>query len=228
MSLFNRRFYFLMSLIVAALVVDGFGPRLGARLIHPPVPPGTILYIHAVVFSSWVIFFIVQTALVGVRKVKIHRTLGWWGGVLGASIPILGTATAIVVGRSDAHPTDADAAFLVFSFYDMAAFAVAFALALHWRHRPEFHRRLMFIATCGLQSAAVARILPRGSPHEWIYVGVDVLIFSGVMRDWIFARRIHPVYVRGWIPLLLCQVLVLYIEISRPQWWLTIAHGIVG
>jgi hypothetical protein len=150
LSLLNRRFYFLMSLMVAALVGVGFGPTISARLIHPSIPRLLILYVHVTVFTGWVILFIVQTMLISRRNVTIHRKLGWLGAALGVLIPLLGSATAVAMGRMDLHPTNAQAAFLMISFYDMAAFGITFAWALNWRNRPEFHRRLMLIATRGL------------------------------------------------------------------------------
>ena len=40
----------------------------------------------------------------------------------------------------------------------MTAFTVPFALAVYWRRKLEFHRRLFLIATCALTSAAFARL----------------------------------------------------------------------
>jgi len=41
------------------------------------------------------------------------------------------------------------------TFY--GCFAVPVALAIYWRKKPEFHRRLMLIASCALADAAFGR-----------------------------------------------------------------------
>jgi len=47
---------------------------------------------------------------------------------------------------------------LIVPIFDMFAFTVAFGLAVYWRESPEYHRRLVLIATCGLTVAAIARL----------------------------------------------------------------------
>jgi hypothetical protein len=66
----------------------------------------------------------------------------------------------------------------------------------------------MFIATCILTSAVVRRLLPNGTPNQWIYVGVDGLILLGVAGDWVVGKRIHRAYLYGVPPLLLGQLIV--------------------
>ena len=39
----------------------------------------------------------------------------------------------------------------------MTSFTVLFWLAIYWRKKPEFHRRLVLIATCALTSAGFGR-----------------------------------------------------------------------
>ncbi len=88
------------------------------------------------------------------------------------------------------------ALFFTVSVQDM----ISFGLAFWWRTRPEFHRRLMFVATCALTSAAFARI--PWVPGRWFYTGVDCLILLGVVRDLMTMKRIHPVYLWG-LPLMM-------------------------
>jgi hypothetical protein len=160
--------------------------------------------------------------------VRLHRRLGLFGAVLGCAIPIVGTATAIVLDRVEGHRGDGAAAFLAISLYDMAAFAVTFGLAISWRKKTERHRRLMLIATCGLMSAAIARIIAGVVPFEWIYVCVDGLILLGALRDLLLMRRIHPVYLIALPLLALGQGLAIYLALARPPLWLHLAHGIIG
>src|SRR5215475_7526109 len=88
-----------MALLILVVVVFGFSRTIERNLIHPAAPRPTILYVHAAVFSGWVIFFILQSSLVRLRNCKLHMTVGWYGVVHGAAIPLLGIPTAIVMGR---------------------------------------------------------------------------------------------------------------------------------
>jgi hypothetical protein len=137
-------------------VVYGFSQTIGQNLLHAsPIPP-FILTIHAIVFPGWVLFFILQSALVRSRNVRLHRTLGWFGVAIASGLLVVGYLTAIGMDRfhlQRSHDTEVPA-FLIIQLMDLSTFAIPFALAVYWRRRPEFHRRLMLIASCGLTDAA--------------------------------------------------------------------------
>jgi hypothetical protein len=155
----NRYFYFSMSLLMAAILVSGFSRTINNSLFHAAPPRPLLLWIHGAAFASWVAFFIAQSTLVRLHKVSWHRFFGWFGAGLATVMVPLGIGIAIIMARFDTvqlHQSDADA-FLAVPFYDMIAFGVIIALAIYWRKRPEFHRRLVFVATCGLMDAAIAR-----------------------------------------------------------------------
>jgi Na+-transporting NADH:ubiquinone oxidoreductase subunit NqrE len=228
-GLLNRYFYFSMSLLIAVIVVYGFSHTIDHNLLHATPRRPWILGLHAVVFSGWVIFFIVQSALVRTHNVRVHRTLGWFGAALGTVIPILGISTAISMGRFfilHAHSVLA-APFLVVQFCDMTSFAVPFALAIYWRNKPEFHRRLVLMASCTLTAAAFARFPLFLVPAGWFYVGVDLLILLGVVRDLIVSRRVHPAYLYGLPVLILAQSCAMYVLFTKSPHWLKIANAIL-
>ena len=171
----GRAFFLIMALVMAAVVLYGFSLTIGDNLLHPSYPRPWILYLHAAVFSAWVPFFILQTALVQSHRVDLHRRLGQWGLIHGAAIPPVGVATAVVMARVHLLHGEPDAAaFFPVPLFDMAAFTIAFTFGAYWRRRPEYHRRLMFMATCALTAAAFGR-LPALDHAEWFYAGVDGL-----------------------------------------------------
>jgi len=226
----DKYFYFGMSLLIPAIVVYGFSHTIGENLLHPSVPRPTILWFHSAVFSAWVLFFIFQSALVRTRKVRLHRTTGWFGAALGAAIPVLGVATAITMNRFKVHQLhQADApVFMLVPFLDVCCFTTTFWLAVYWRKKPELHRRLVFMATCALTAAAFGRFPESILPGVWFYAGVDALILLGVVRDLIVNRRLHRVYAMGLPLFAVCQFAVVHTIITAPAWWVKIANGIVG
>ena len=225
----ERRFYFGMSLLIAAVVVYGFSFTVNRNLIHPPSARPWVLYVHAAVFSGWLLFFIVQSALVQTRKVAVHRRLGWFGLALGVAIPIVGVATALAMSRlhwSEHKP--GEPAFLIVPLWDMVSFTTCFALAFRWRTKPEFHRRLMLMASCGLTAAAFGRFPTAAMQDAWFYAGVDSLILLGALRDVVVSRRVHAVYLYG-LPLMMAgQILAVRVSLSPPATWLRMAHCLIG
>ena len=227
--LLDRYFYFFMSLLVAAIVVWGFSHSVNANLFHPAVPRPFLLWIHGAAFSGWVVFYIFQSALVRTHNVRVHRSLGWLGVALGAVMVPLGITTAVVMGRFDTyrlHQKGGDA-FLIVPFYDMAAFAVCLALAIYWRKKPELHRRMMLIATCGLLDAAFGRI-DYVFNHSLYFLCLDGVILLGVVRDLAVIRRVHKVYLIALPVLMVCQGFVIYTLRSGSHWWVRIADRILG
>jgi len=225
----NKYFYFAMSLLIAAIVVSGFRITVNANLLHPSIPRPLILWFHAAAFTGWVAFFIFQSALVRTHNVKWHRFFGWFGAALGTAMVPLGVATSIVMGRFDTyaeHLPGADA-FLIVPFYDMLTFAVLFGFAILWRKKPELHRRLLFIATCGLLDAAFGRFDTIYN-HGLFFWCLDGVILLGVLRDLYVNRRIHKTYVYALPPLFVVQAFVTYTWLSASAWWVHIAHAILG
>jgi hypothetical protein len=226
--LLDRFYYFILAVIIATVVVKGFGPTLNQRLLHPRIPPPFMLHFHAAVFASWIILFLLQTALIGSGRMKLHRKVGVLGFVLGVTVAITGVATTIVMAKFHTQPHPFGTSSLIIPLTDMLEYSIFFGLAVYWRKKSEFHRRLMFIATCTLTSAAFVRLMPKDAAVEWIYVGVDVLILLGVGRDLIVNKRIHPVYLYGLPAALLGQSIALYLYLSGSPAWLTIAHWLIG
>ncbi len=228
-GLLPRYFYFAMSLLLAAIVVAGFKRTVNDNLFHPAVPRPFILWIHASAFAGWVIFFICQSTLVRIHKVSWHRSIGWFGAGLATVMVPLGVTTAIIMARFDTvqlHQSGADA-FLSVPFYDMIAFGVSIALAIYWRTKPDLHRRLIFIATCGLMDAAFGRF-DYLFDHNLFFPCLDLLILLGAARDLLVDRRVHKVYLFALPLLIVGQSLALYMWRSNPSWWQGITHAILG
>jgi len=222
-------FYFLMSLLVAATVVWGFHYTIRENLLHPAVPRPRLLWFHAAVFAAWVLFFIFQSALVRTHNVKWHRFFGWFGVGLGTLMPPLGVVTAIVMTRFDAYRLHLAGAreFLIVPLMDMLLFAAAFALAVAWRKKPEYHRRLIFVATCFLLDAAFGRN-DYLFDHNIFFFCVDAMILLGVARDLVVDRRIHRVYLAVLPLVVVIQLFEIHTWRSASAWWMAVAGRLVG
>ncbi len=228
-AVLDRYFYRLMSLLVVVPVAYGFSFTVGKNLIHPALPRPRILYLHAAVFTGWLVYFILQTSLIGARQVRWHRRAGWFGAILGVTLVVVGVSTAVAMGRFNAatlHATDVEPT-LIIPLFDMVCFSSVFGLAIWWRKRPERHRRLMLIATSVLTAAGFGRFPEWLLPPYLFYAGVDLLILCGVARDALVDRRVHPVYLATLPALIVGQTLTTLTALYGPAAWLRIAHAIL-
>jgi hypothetical protein len=219
-GLIDRYFYLAMSFLMIAIVVWGFGHTVNDVLFHPAVPRPLLLWIHSATFSAWLLLFLLQSALVRSHNVRLHRTLGWFVAGVGAAMIPLGITVRIL------HEAGADA-FEFISFGDVTIFTVWLALGILWRKRPALHKPAFFIATCGLIGAAFGRV-PWIATHALMYVCVDAVICLGVLRDLLVDRRIHRVYLIGLPALAVAQYGIVYMILTPPHWWVTMAHNLMG
>jgi len=228
-GLIDRYFYLFASLLVAGLVVWGFHYTINDNLIHASPPRPLLLWFHGAAFASWVLFFILQSVLVRTHNVKVHRLFGWFGAGLAAVMVVLGFVIAVVMARFHwlvLHETGTDV-FMSVPWGDMFEFGPCVALAILWRKKPEFHRRLMFVATCCLLDAAFGRN-DYIFNHDLYYAGVDAVILLGVVRDLMVNRSVHVVY-RVALPVLIAwQTFLIYLFRSAPAWWHTLSSRFVA
>ncbi len=188
-----------------AVVVYGFSRTVGPNLLHSNRPHRMWLALHGVILLAWMLFFVVQSALIRARKIRLHRMLGWFGAANGL-LCIIGLAAITI----------ASAAPLALRFVggvSVLGFGIPFVLAIVWRRRPELHRRLLLIATAVLTNAAFARFPSAFHPNHLFFLGTDAFILVGVLRDIVVTRRLHPVYAYGATALFASEFLVMI-----PAW----------
>ena len=227
-GLVDRYFYFLLSLIVAVVIVAGFSKTVGPGLIHAAPARPVLLWMHGAAFSAWVGFFILQSGLVRIRKVSLHKLLGWFGAALAALMVVLGCVVSVVMGRFDAMVMKApDPSFLSVTFWDMFAFGTLVGLAILWRGKPDVHRRLLVVGTCCLLDAGFGRF-QYVFDHNLFYWCLDAVILLGAARDLLVDRRVHKVYLYALPALVLGQNVATYLWRSQPGWWMSVCKETLG
>ena len=217
----ERLFYIGMALVILITVFAGFSRSYFLKAQFGTPPLSTLLHVHGLVFTSWILLFLAQTTLVAARRTDIHRRLGVFGGVLAALLLILGTATAIirVKGGSAPIPGVPPLAFLAVPLVDLVVFASLVGAAFYYRHRADMHKRLMTLATVALLSAPIARL-----PFEFMKAGppaffglADLFIVALLVYDLATRRRVHPATIWGGLLILASQPLRLMIA-GTPAW----------
>jgi len=221
----DRKFYTGMAIAMLFTALFGFSRTyfLGlisghARTITGRVPNATV-HLHALLFMSWLVLFIVQTSLVATHRVKVHRKLGYFGVVLAAAMIVVGGRTAIEAARLGAVPPGANPwNFTAIPFGDLTTFAIFFLAAVLWRNDKDKHKRLMVLATACLMSAALVRwpgVLRIGPLLS--YVLTLLFPIAGIVYDRWSRGRVHAVYWWG-LALIVLGVPVRVALLGSPAW----------
>jgi hypothetical protein len=219
-----------MSLVMAGLSAWAFSNTIDARLLHasPPMPP--LLWFHAAIFFGWIVLFVAQSALVRVRKVSVHRTLGWCGAALAATMFVTSFVVSVVMLRFEImvlHRATTIASFLSILWCDVLVFGACMALAIYFRKRPEYHRRLVFLASCQLMQATFVRFHYLGQ-FNLFFPALDLLIVAGMLRDVVVDSRVNRVYLYAFPAMIVLQACATYLERVNPDWWQAATHAILG
>ena len=232
---YDRLFYSGIAIVMALTVLFGFGQTYYFRALgNAPLatlsggPMTLLVHTHGILFTTWVLLFIAQTALVAQHKVAVHRRLGIAGGVLAGAMILVGASTALKTAARGASPAGPDPlAFLIIPLTDMLLFGSFIVAALRQRRNREAHKRLMLLAYVSIITAAVARLpglLALGPP---VFFGIGLsFLFAGVVYDYATRRGVHPVYLWGGAALIVSVPLRLLV--SGTGAWKAFAAAIVG
>src|ERR1043165_125557 len=156
----ERVFYTGMAVAFAVPVFAGFARTYYLRPDCDSRPLISLLRLHGFVFTSWIMLFVVQTALIAKRRTDLHRSLGVAVCVLAAVMVLVGVTTGLVRAKgADVPPgTPSPLVFLTVPLGDMLTFACLVGAGFYFRRRTDVHKRLMLLATISILPAAVARL----------------------------------------------------------------------
>jgi len=191
----ERVFFGGMAMLLCIVVFVGFFRTFfGAGFVEAPLP-SPILRVHGLVFTAWMLLFLVQAAFVSARRVSWHRALGTLAFCLPPAMIVLGVVAAIdALGRRVTIGTLDPATSLAIPLWNITAFAIVITAAWNARRRPDAHKRLVLLATVGLSDAALGRL-------PWAQMGIPTaagavlslaaLLLVVIAYDLITLRRVH-------------------------------------
>ena len=174
-----------MAVVIALVVFVGFAPTFYLRAFYHTDPLQSVFRVHGLVFSAWVVLFVVQTALVSARRTDIHRRLGVLGAALALLMLVMGYMAAVTAARRGFSTPGLPPPLVFFAvpFFDLVVFATLVGCALYLRRTPAAHKRLMLLATVAVLTAAIARlpyVLPLGPPAFFGLTDLLVVCRDGV------------------------------------------------
>jgi len=209
-----------MSIVIAFVVFTGFARTFYLRGLFPAKPLTPLVIFHGTLFTTWIVIFITQVRLVAAGRTDIHRKLGIFATIVAALMPIVGTLAAIASAKRGFTPPGGPPplVFLAIPLSDMIVFTVLVGLALYFRNKSDFHRRLMLLTTLAILTPAIARIpmiRPYGIPA--FFGIVDLLILSAIFYDRFRRGRYHPAFLYGGFFIIVSQPA--RILIARTTLW---------
>lgn len=221
---FERRFFLAIAILFPITVLIGFGPTyyLKGFFSTPPVAR-TLIHIHGLVMSAWVILFVTQVYLIRSSKIKLHQRLGILSIILGLALIVIGLLTAIAAARYGSNSTPPGVKpleFLVVPFFDVIVFAVLFGAALYYRRNAANHKRLMLLTVLNLVPPAIARFpfgLTAAFGPLWFFGVPDLLALIFVIGDTWRNKKLNKVFLAGTIFLIASHWLRL--PFSTTQAW---------
>lgn len=200
---------------MAVVVFVGFARTFYLRFLFPDAQelaaPEPVFLVHGAVLTAWMVLLVSQALLITRRRVLLHRSLGWLGAALAIAVVVLGIHGATVAAQRPGGFIGVPfppLQFLVLPFLAMVFFGVLVALAIAWRSKPQYHKRLMLLATVNLLEAAIIRI-----PLDFIEAGVPFTSFGSAclfivalaIYDKRVSGKLHRVTLWGGLAVILSQ-----------------------
>ena len=201
----TRGFYVTLAVLVAALALAGFWRSyFGSLLTGNVVETLPLVHFHITVYVGWLALFIAQAAFAAAGRIDLHAKVGrfavgygWFVVAIGL---LVGFGMFVIRVRAGA---EAEAIGRLFGpVLDMLVFAPLFAAAVHYRGKPELHKRLMILAMVTLLVPAVSRMRAFMPSLVLVQLVWSVPILLAMAYDYAKRRLVHPIYVFGLVLLL--------------------------
>jgi hypothetical protein len=235
----DRWFYSVAAFVLLFLVFAGFQHffREGKGFDGNKVPPAvlSVVLVHGLSLTLWVILFFVQSLLIGTKNKAVHMKLGWGAAAVGALIAVSGPIMAVVSVRlrgsfpiyGMTYPQ-----FMLPMLSEMLAFAVFVILGLSYRVKNlQAHRAMMLLATLAVISGATARIelvaKLLGETTWWgLFGGPFILGAAFLLVRSLLLRRLDRPFAQGYAAFVVYFVAISYAAHSAT--WGRIAASILG
>lgn len=193
----GTRFFLIMSLVMATVIIAGFSLNLamGRSSFAAPWP----YHVHGMIFMGWLGLYLAQVITISSGNIALHRRLGQFAYVWIPAMVAAGAMIILVSVRGSGGPFFfAQNEFLVSNMAGLLAFGGLALWALRVRRYSGWHRRLMLVAMSALTGPGIGRLLPMPLliPNAWPIAVSASFVFGAVamLVDWRANGRVHPAY----------------------------------
>lgn len=234
----ERRYFLIMGVLLLAIALVGFAPTyylypwlqgrtgFGAPAGEVLVP---IVHAHALMFTAWLVLFIVQAALITTRNHRTHMRMGIAAVVLAAAVTVTAWLTSLNAARAGHIPRGVPAeTFIAMPIFSVLLFAGFVGAAFLLRRRPAAHKRLMLLGTIAILAPAFARmhlgLFPAGPIGT--LASQAVLAMFALVLDVAIQRRLHPAM--GWGVAILLASMPVRFWLTTTEAWQPFAAWFLG
>ncbi|MFT3968291.1 MAG: hypothetical protein QM690_20665 [Sphingobium sp.] len=214
----DDRFFFVMAIVMALVLVAGFSVQLaaGRSSFHAPL----LVHVHAFMFFGWTFFYVLQNGLIASGSVSLHRRLGWLGLFWASAMVAVGIAVTVVVVRRGAAPFFfPPLRFLLMNGLSVIMFGGLLAVAILLRRDSGWHRRLIYCGMALLTGPGFGRLLPMPFLIPWadwgIFAAIMIFPLAGVIADLRRTGAVHPAWWAG-IAVMTCVQFLIGIVANSP------------
>ncbi len=228
---FRPSFHLWMALAMCFFIFGGFGLTYLAPMAagtRPPDPP--VVHLHGVVFFAWMLLLVLQSALVNVKNVKLHRSLGQFGVALAGIIVFLGLLITII-SMADSRGEPVNYGLMYLSLIAPISFAAIFAMAIRAVRKPAVHRNLILLATLSILMPGINRLYMvgfalDGVPFYSTYMTMNAML---ALILWQERRATGSISQFSWISaaIILVPQAFLY-PVAGSEWFQALCNGMPG
>jgi hypothetical protein len=199
----RSRAYWFLALALAVFITLGFARTYYLRPLFELPPLDLIQHLHAIVFTAWVVLFVLQARLISKQNYRAHMRVGIAGVFLAALVVIVGFMATIESLSYDARrPLGMTMTqFALFPVTAILLFAGFVTAALLLRRRADLHKRFMVLAMIAVLGPPAARLIRwAGLVENFLVIQVAVtaaFVALALISDWMRQRVLHPVYLIG-------------------------------
>jgi hypothetical protein len=228
-----RLFYSGAAAFLLVLTILGFqqfylhGKAYPGRELAPPIR--TLLILHGIGMTAWILLFLVQPLLIVAGNRRIHMMLGRIGAALAACIVISGFQLGIeatLISPPELRIWGlAPKQFMAVPIISILIFAGLVSIGVWNRRRPQVHRPIMLLASLAVMSAAVSRIdaisgLYRGTIWESVFGPFFATLLVGaflLVVKWRLTGSLNRWFAMGYVGLVASSALIMQLA-TTPAW----------
>lgn len=184
--------------LTVALV--GFSKTFFLPLVAGAFAAPAVKWAHAGLMFGWLLVFLLQTFFIRQGNFEWHRRTGFVGAAIAALMVPFTIATAVaILPRDIAEMGDGAYSAFLPSVIEALLFGSLVAAAIALRNRPDWHKRIMLLATLSILGPAWFRFRHFFPQVEnplvvfgfWLaLIPMAIAVLIDVMRN----RRLHPVF----------------------------------
>jgi uncharacterized membrane protein YozB (DUF420 family) len=216
-----------LAVALAGFTPTFFLPSLRGEFRAPP-----IVWVHGALAFGWILMFVAQTQWIRRRAIRMHRRIGY--GTAGIALGLVATGVPVglwATGRDLAAGLgDVARGQFVNILVELAVFGALVGAAVWLRRDPDWHKRLMLLATLSVLGPAWFRLrhwfpsVP--NPLVTFSLLADSIVLVVVAHEYAQRRRLHPAYWAVAPAVVAVHLAELFLSQTRP--WLSVARTLLG